>query len=107
MRSNRLPIYALAAAILIVGLVALGMPVGMVFILAILVACPLMMFFMMRGMHGGGTHGGNDRSTIPPAKTTIRSASTITSTLIVMAARRAERSRCWFRHRATPVRAVP
>ena len=62
MRSDKLPLYALAAAILIVGLVALGVPVGTVFILAILAACPLMMFFMMRGMHGGDMHGGHDRS---------------------------------------------
>ena len=62
MRTDKLPLYALAAAILIVGLVALGVPVGSIFILGILAACPLMMFFMMRGMHDGGTHGGHGRS---------------------------------------------
>ncbi|MFD8302855.1 DUF2933 domain-containing protein [Streptomyces sp. NPDC059690] len=62
MKSEKLPLYALAAAILIVGLVALGVPIGTIFFLAILAACPLMMFFMMSSMHGGGTHGGHGRS---------------------------------------------
>ena len=34
------------------------------FVLLLILACPLMMFFMMRGMHGGHGHaqgGGHDR----------------------------------------------
>ncbi|MGW3938545.1 MULTISPECIES: DUF2933 domain-containing protein [Streptomyces] len=48
--------YAIAAAILVVGLVALGAPLSTLLLLGIFVACPLMMMFMMRGMHGGGGH---------------------------------------------------
>ncbi|TQE26158.1 DUF2933 domain-containing protein [Streptomyces ipomoeae] len=29
--------------------------------LALVAACPLMMFFMMRSMHGQGMHGGHDQ----------------------------------------------
>ncbi|ALV33157.1 DUF2933 domain-containing protein [Streptomyces sp. CdTB01] len=65
MKSEQFPRYAIAAAILIVGLVALGVPIGTIFILAILAACPLMMFFMMRGMHGGDAHTGHDSTDEP------------------------------------------
>ncbi|MFF7642939.1 DUF2933 domain-containing protein [Streptomyces canus] len=47
-------LYAIAVAIAFVGALVLGMPLGTLALLAIVVACPLMMFFMMRGMHGGG-----------------------------------------------------
>lgn len=49
MSSNRYPAYM--AAILVGGAIAIwaGLPP---FLLIVLVACPLMMFFMMRGMHG-------------------------------------------------------
>ena len=50
-------LYAIAVAIAFVGALVLGMPLGSLALLAIVVACPLMMFFMMRGMHGGGMHG--------------------------------------------------
>ncbi|WP_405652802.1 DUF2933 domain-containing protein [Streptomyces sp. NBC_00019] len=62
MRNNRnYGLYAIALAIAFVGALVLGMPVGSLALLAIVVACPLMMFFMMRGMHGG--HGGGDQHT--------------------------------------------
>jgi DUF2933 family protein len=61
MKSNTLPLYTIAAAILIIGLVALGVPFGTIALVALLVGCPLMMFFMMRGMHGGDSHGGHDK----------------------------------------------
>ncbi|MFF4576584.1 hypothetical protein [Streptomyces sp. NPDC001410] len=62
MKSNKLPLYAIAAAILVVGLVALGVPPGTVLLLAVLAGCPLMMFFMMRGMHDEDMHGGHDHT---------------------------------------------
>ncbi|MEV0173175.1 DUF2933 domain-containing protein [Streptomyces sp. NPDC050803] len=56
-------LYAIAVAIGVVGALALGVPVATLFFGAIALACPLMMIFMMRGMHGGGgggRHGGHD-----------------------------------------------
>ncbi|KIF02291.1 hypothetical protein PL81_30825 [Streptomyces sp. RSD-27] len=50
-------LYALAAAIAFVGALALGVPVATLVWLAIVGACPLMMFFMMRGMHNDGQDG--------------------------------------------------
>ncbi|MGW3935221.1 DUF2933 domain-containing protein [Streptomyces sp. NBC_00024] len=61
MKNNRnYGLYAIAVAIAFVGALVLGMPLGSLVLLAVVVACPLMMFFMMRGMHGG--HGGGDDS---------------------------------------------
>ncbi|MFF4550711.1 DUF2933 domain-containing protein [Streptomyces sp. NPDC001435] len=62
MTRDKRPLYAIAAAILVVGLVALGVPIGTIIFLAILAGCPLMMFFMMRGMHGEDMHGGHDQT---------------------------------------------
>lgn len=59
MNSSKYPLYAVA--ILVAGGFALwgGLPP---FLLILLLACPLMMFFMMRGMDGGmrGGHGESD-----------------------------------------------
>jgi hypothetical protein len=52
-------LYAIALAILVVGLVALGVPASTLLFGALVLACPLMMLLMMGGMHGG--HGGADR----------------------------------------------
>jgi hypothetical protein len=52
---QHLPYYAIAAAILIVGLVALGVPISNLLILGVILVCPLMMMFMMRGMAAGTT----------------------------------------------------
>ncbi|MEU2233534.1 DUF2933 domain-containing protein [Streptomyces vietnamensis] len=60
MRQNQWGLYAIAVAIAVVGALALGVPVGTLAILGVALACPLMMFFMMRGMHGQDTHGGRD-----------------------------------------------
>jgi Protein of unknown function (DUF2933) len=65
MRRQHLPFYAIAAAILIVGLVALGVPFSRLSFLAVVLICPLMMMFMMRGMHGGKGHGGADQTEHP------------------------------------------
>ncbi|MEU6379825.1 DUF2933 domain-containing protein [Streptomyces sp. NPDC046909] len=53
--------YALAAAIVFVGALVVGVPLDSLVWLALVAACPLMMFFMMRGMHGQDTHGGHDQ----------------------------------------------
>ena len=54
MNRRNMPGYAVALAILIVGLVALGVPAATLFFVLILLGCPLMMMSMMGGMHGGG-----------------------------------------------------
>ena len=53
MRRQPWGLYAVALAILVVGFVALGVPVGTLLTAALVLTCPLMMFFMMSGMHGG------------------------------------------------------
>jgi hypothetical protein len=55
---NHLPLYVLAGAILVVAVVGFGVPVSGLWVL-VFVLCPLMMMFMMRGMHGGNSHGEN------------------------------------------------
>jgi hypothetical protein len=75
MKRQQWGLYAVAVAILVVGLVWAGVPAGTLLIAGLVLACPLMMFIMMRGMHGqqsGGAdqsaplHGTPDR-TDPPA----------------------------------------
>jgi hypothetical protein len=51
-------LYAIAAAILVVGLIAFGVPANTLLFGAFVLVCPLMMMFMMGGMHGG--HGGTN-----------------------------------------------
>jgi hypothetical protein len=53
--------YALAAAIVVVGALMVGASLESFVWLALVAACPLMMFFMMRGMHGQDMHGGHSR----------------------------------------------
>jgi hypothetical protein len=57
--------YAVALAILVVGLVWVGVPANTLLLGAVLLACPLMMVFMMRGMHGEGQ--ANHRHDSPPS----------------------------------------
>ena len=52
-------LYAVAVAIAVVGALWLGVPVGTLGVLAVALACPLMMLVMMRGMHGGADHRGS------------------------------------------------
>ncbi|WP_225804017.1 DUF2933 domain-containing protein [Streptomyces sp. NK15101] len=59
MKSNHGGLYAVAVAIAVVGALTLGVPVGTLAILGIALACPLMMFFMMRGTHDQNTHSGH------------------------------------------------
>jgi hypothetical protein len=53
-----------ALAILVVGLVWVGVPASTLLFGAVLLACPVMMMFMMRGMHGD-SHA-NHRHEGPP-----------------------------------------
>lgn len=46
-------LYAITLAVLIVGLVAVGVPTGALLVAALVLTCPLMMLFMMRSRHGG------------------------------------------------------
>jgi hypothetical protein len=65
MNRQHLPLYAIAAAILVVGFVALGVPATALLYVALALACPVMMIFMMRGMHGGddpGSHRSHENS---------------------------------------------
>ena len=57
MKSQSLALYVLAAAIVGVGVMAFGVGASSLWGLAFVVACPLMMIFMMRGMHGGNGNG--------------------------------------------------
>ncbi|GAA3782785.1 hypothetical protein [Streptomyces chiangmaiensis] len=54
-------LYALAAAIVVAALLIVGAPLQSLMWLALVAACPLMMFFMMRSMHGRDMHGGHDQ----------------------------------------------
>ena len=55
--------YAIAIVIAFVGALAFGVPVATLAILGLVLTCPLMMFFMMRGTHDGrnGTSEDPDR----------------------------------------------
>lgn len=54
---RHLPFYVLAAAILFVGAMALGVPTSSLWIVGLVVLCPLMMIFMTGGMPGGDGQG--------------------------------------------------
>jgi Protein of unknown function (DUF2933) len=51
--SKGLLIVGVVVALALVAVVAGVIPVSQVFWLGLIVICPLMMFFMMRDMHGG------------------------------------------------------
>ena len=61
MNSQRLAGYLVAFAVVVVGLVALGVPLGTLLLVPLVLACPLMMILMMRGM-GGMDHGSQKAS---------------------------------------------
>lgn len=54
MKRQQWGLYAIALALLVVGLVWAGVPASTLLIAALVLVCPLMMFFMMRGGHGHG-----------------------------------------------------
>lgn len=58
-RNPNFGLYAVAVAIAVVGVLWLEVPVADLVVLAVVLACPLMMIFMMRGMSGRGDHHSN------------------------------------------------
>jgi Protein of unknown function (DUF2933) len=66
MTREHMPIYAVASAILVVGLAAAGVSLGAILVSLAVLACPLMMIFMMGGLHGGhgGGHGRHDGAAV-------------------------------------------
>ena len=63
-RNPNLGMYAIAAAIVIVGALWVGVPAGTLALVGIALLCPLMMMLMMGGMHG--MHGTGAGSTGQP-----------------------------------------
>jgi multisubunit Na+/H+ antiporter MnhG subunit len=57
MKRQQWGMYAVALAILVVGLVWAGVPASTLLVAGLVLACPVMMFVMMRGMHGGDASG--------------------------------------------------
>jgi hypothetical protein len=53
MNTPNMGLFALAAAIAFVGALWAGVPLAGLAPVLICLACPLMMIFMMKGMHGG------------------------------------------------------
>lgn len=53
MKRQHMVFFGIAAAVLVVTVTALGISPPTLFVVAFLVLCPLMMLFMMGGMHGG------------------------------------------------------
>ena len=68
-RNVNFGLYAAAVAIAVVGALWVGVPVGALLLLAVALVCPLMMMFMMHGMHGDGDHRTPDRATVIPTST--------------------------------------
>jgi cell division protein FtsW (lipid II flippase) len=62
MKTRNFGLYAVAAAIVVVGLLWAGVPVGSLWFLGLIVMCPLMMFFMMRGMQGTNRQEPQDKT---------------------------------------------
>jgi hypothetical protein len=60
-RNPNLGLYAVAAAIAVVGALWFGVPTGTLAFIGIALICPLMMMLMMGGMMHG-MHGGNSES---------------------------------------------
>ncbi len=65
--SSHIKYMIIAGAVALAGLWAFGVPLGRALPYAILLACPLMMVFMMRGMdhggHGGASHAPSETDT--------------------------------------------
>lgn len=58
MHGKQMRYLLVAAGALVVGLLAAGTPLQSLLPFVLLLACPLMMVFMMRGMGGHSGHGG-------------------------------------------------
>lgn len=81
MNKELLPRYAMAAAVLFVGLAFAGVPMSSLLVVPVVLICPLMMFVMMRGMghgadhHSDGTsedHARSDEPAGPSARREVR-----------------------------------
>jgi DUF2933 family protein len=59
--TSNLGLFAIAAAIAFVGTLWAGIQLTGLATLLVVLACPLMMIFMMRDMHGGGSGDKHDR----------------------------------------------
>lgn len=59
-------LYVIAPAVLIVGLVAVGVPAGTVLIAGVFLTCPLMMLIMMRSIHGSDAGDRQDPAPYDP-----------------------------------------
>jgi len=68
MKRRHLPLYAIALAILVVGLAFAGVPVQTMLFGLLALACPLMMMFMMGGHGGHGGNAGSGQSTDHPGE---------------------------------------
>jgi hypothetical protein len=66
MNHKNVPWLVLAAVLVLVGLSVGGVSVTPVVYPLILLACPLMMFWMMRGMNSGDGGGNNDHDHSSP-----------------------------------------
>lgn len=62
-RSPNLGLFAVAAAVAVVGALWVGVPAGTLAFVGIALICPLMMMVMMGGMMG--MHGGGNDSSTP------------------------------------------
>jgi hypothetical protein len=61
MMRQQLPLYAIALAVLVVGLAFAGVSLQTILFGLFVLACPLMMMFMMGGHGAHGGHGGSDQ----------------------------------------------
>jgi uncharacterized membrane protein len=64
MKRQHMLFYVGAAAVLLIGGAAFGFSTATLFAFVFLLLCPLMMFFMMSGMHDGG-NGHDDADAAP------------------------------------------
>jgi hypothetical protein len=69
MRRQQWGQYAVALAILVVGLAWAGVPVSSLLIAGLVLVCPLMMLVMMRGMHDGDTSAATGTRRVPTTPT--------------------------------------
>jgi hypothetical protein len=83
--------YAVALAILVVGLTWAGVPASTLLIAGLILACPLSMLLMMRGMHGGDRSG--HESHHPTQHTTSSTTTTPRHPMRTTAPRAADRPR--------------
>lgn len=63
MNKEQMPLYAAALAVLAVVLVFAGVSVETLLVTGVVLVCPVMMFFMMRGMgrRDSASHDGQDK----------------------------------------------